>query len=190
MRVWRNIVKRSTLNLSNWMHQCRMTLPRKCKTSKLKKIMPNEREQLHRNVRECFVRRNILISSNLFIMLFHSFHFCRVNTFLCLFFSYIWTCIIAIIMMLRDCTVRAHADLTYTCHNTQSTEVNGHYIYCWGHLFLKYNYLFWLSTVVPFKIDLKSFPRSAFVFINPFSARLVSLKYLSFSRLSSRIYSK
>ena len=33
-------------------------------------------------------------------------------------------------------------------------------------LILKYNYLFWLFTVFPFKIDLKSFPRSAFVFIN------------------------
>jgi hypothetical protein len=32
--------------------------------------------------------------------------------------------------------------------------------------YLKYIYLFWLITVVPFKIDLKSFPRSAFVFIN------------------------
>ena len=27
---------------------------------------------------------------------------------------------------------------------------------------LKYNYLFWLITIVSFKIDLKSFPRSAF----------------------------
>ena len=34
-----------------------------------------------------------------------------------------------------------------------------------------YNYIFWLITVVPFKIDLKSSPRSAFVFINTSSAR-------------------
>ena len=39
---------------------------------------------------------------------------------------------------------------------------------------LKYNYLFCLITYVPFKIDLKLFPRSAFVFINTSSARLVS----------------
>ena len=39
---------------------------------------------------------------------------------------------------------------------------------------LKYNYLFWLITIVPFKIDLESFPRSAFVFINTSSARLAS----------------
>ena len=50
----------------------------------------------------------------------------------------------------------------------------------------KNNYRFWLIIVVPFKIDLKSFPRSAFVFINRSSARLVSCyKYLSFFRLSS-----
>ena len=39
---------------------------------------------------------------------------------------------------------------------------------------LKYNYLFWLITVVPFKIDLKSLPQSDFVSINTSSARLVS----------------
>ena len=39
---------------------------------------------------------------------------------------------------------------------------------------LKYYHLFWLITVVPFKIYLKSFPRSAFLFINTTSARLVS----------------
>ena len=44
----------------------------------------------------------------------------------------------------------------------------------WEGQILKYNYLFWLITVIPFKIDLKSFPRSAFVSINTSSARLVS----------------
>ena len=33
----------------------------------------------------------------------------------------------------------------------------------WEGYIFKYNYLFWLFTVVPFKIDLKSFPESAFV---------------------------
>ena len=36
---------------------------------------------------------------------------------------------------------------------------------------LKYNYLFWLITIVPFKIDLKSFPLSALVSINTSSAK-------------------
>ena len=78
MRVWRNIVIRSALNLRNRILQCRMILPRKFKTSKLKKTKPNEREQWQRNVREGSVRRNFLMSSNLFMMWFHSFHFCRV----------------------------------------------------------------------------------------------------------------
>jgi hypothetical protein len=39
-----------------------MTLPRKFKTSKLKKVMSNEREQWQRNVREGFVTRNVLMS--------------------------------------------------------------------------------------------------------------------------------
>ena len=75
MCVWRNIVKRSALNLSNRILRCRMTLLRKCKTSKLKQIMPNVREQWQRNVREGFMRRNVLMFKNLFIMWFNSFHF-------------------------------------------------------------------------------------------------------------------
>ena len=57
MRVWRNIVKGSALKLRNWILRCRMTLQRKCKPSKLKKIMPNERER--KNDWEGFVRRNV-----------------------------------------------------------------------------------------------------------------------------------
>ena len=42
---------------------------------------------------------------------------------------------------------------------------------------LKYNYLFWLFTIVPFKIDLKSIPRSAFVKKDKyFNKRRASLK--------------
>ena len=37
-------------------------LPRKCKARKLREIMANEREQWQRNVREVFVRKNVLMS--------------------------------------------------------------------------------------------------------------------------------
>ena len=43
-----------------------------------KYILCTEIEQWQRNVREDFMRRNVLMSKNLFIMWFHSFHVCRV----------------------------------------------------------------------------------------------------------------
>jgi hypothetical protein len=50
---------------------------------------------------------------------------------------------------------------------------------------LKYSYLFWLITVVPFKIDLKSFPRSAFV-LRRLLERLQQVPDFSDDRLGCR----
>ena len=59
--------------------------------------------------------------------------------------------------LVQICTHKWYREIGEQANDEKCTKYNKHVS------ILKYNYLFWLITVVLFKIDLKSFPRSVFL---------------------------